>query len=154
TGSSSVLTLGGNVTSAADAAGNPATIDGAGTLSLGGATRTFTINGPGATAPAPDAIISAVLPRTRSERLTQSGAGTLQLSADESYVGLTTISQGTLLADASSGTTVGAVILNGGTLGGTGSVGSIAPFSSTVGGTVQPGDSDTSPGTLTSTTNA
>src|SRR3989449_6171888 len=67
--------------------------------------------------------------------LTKDGAGTLTLSASNTYTGTTTVSAGTLLVNGSQGSS--AVSLNGGTLGGTGTVGAIASTGS--GGSVTPG---------------
>ena len=144
TGASSVLTLGlGSLTATADAGGNPATITGAGTLSLGGSTRNIIVNG---TAPI-GLTIGSVIGGLNQEGLVKTGTGTLQLTNVETYTGGTTVGQGTILADApNSSNTVGAVTLSGGTIGGTGKVASITSNN----GTVQPGDSNTSTGTLTS----
>ena len=83
------------------------------------------------------------------------GAGTLQLTNDDTYTGLTTVTQGTLLADGSnSANTIGAVALNGGTIGGTGTVGLISPTPPASGkNTIQPGDNTTPAGVGTLTTN-
>ena len=81
--------------------------------------------------------ISAILAGTNG--LTQSTTGTTILSGTNSYTGTTTINGGTLLVD---GSITGAVMVAAaGTLGGSGSVGSV-----TNQGTVSPGDS---PGILT-----
>ncbi len=93
-------------------------------------------------------IISALIAGTAAEGLTKAGPGVLSLADNDTYTGVTTISQGTLLADAPSGTTVGPISLSGGTLGGIGTVGTVT--SATAGGTVQPADSNASTGALTS----
>ncbi len=74
------------------------------------------------------------------------GAGTWTLSsATNSHTGTTTINEGTLLINGNFSTAIGAVTVNGGTLGGSGTLGGAA----TVGAaTLAPG---TSPGTLTIT---
>jgi autotransporter-associated beta strand protein len=152
TGSGSQLSPNGPVTAAADAAGNPATVSGAGTLNLGGVTRTIIVNGPGFKSPAvADMVIASPIVGAAGAGLTKSGTGVLQLTNNETYGGTTAITQGVLLADAPGGATLGAVSLAGGTLGGTGTVGTIAPFSAGVSGTVQPGDGVGTPGALTST---
>ena len=63
---------------------------------------------------------SANNPNTNVLSLTKSGAGTWTLSADNSYSGGTTVSEGTLLVNGSLGTNT--VTVNGGTLGGTGTI--------------------------------
>ena len=67
--------------------------------------------------------------------LTKDGTGTLTLSASNTYTGATTVTAGTLLVNGSQSSS--AVSLNGGTLGGTGTVGAITSTGS--GGSVTPG---------------
>src|SRR6266705_3403479 len=67
--------------------------------------------------------------------LTTEGTGTVTLSANNTYTGTTTVSAETLVVNGSQSSS--AVSLNGGTLGGTGTVGAIT--STTSGGTVAPG---------------
>ena len=73
--------------------------------------------------------------------LTKSGGGTLVLKGASTFTGTTSLNLGTLLVD---GSLPSAISLNGGTLGGTGTVGPVT--ATPAGGTVAPGDS---PGTLT-----
>ena len=70
-----------------------------------------------------------------SNPLTSAGDGTLDLTADNTYTGDTTVNSGTLLVDGSQ--TASAVTVNSGaTLGGIGTVGSV----SATGGTITPGN--------------
>lgn len=148
-GAASSVTLNQKVVASADANGNPATISGGGSLVLG-SSQIFQVNGPGKLAPAPDMIVSTVISDSISpgSGLNKQGNGILELTANNTYTGTTTIGQGTLLADGpTSANTVGSVALAGGTLGGTGKVGSIT---TTTGGTVRPGSNSKPFGTLTS----
>ncbi len=76
--------------------------------------------------------------------LTKTGTGTLTLSGANTYSGATTASAGTLLVNGSQSSS--AVSLNGGTLGGTGTVGAVT--STAAGGSVSPGQAG--PGILNS----
>lgn len=67
-----------------------------------------------------------------SGALSNSGAGTLDLSNTETYTGGTTVASGTLLVDGS----IGSTILSGGALGGVGTLGTVTA----TGGTISPGD--------------
>jgi autotransporter-associated beta strand protein len=150
--SGSLLTLGGDVTATSDSGGNPATVGGAGTLSLGPAGRTFTVKAGGGV---PDMTISALITGT-GDSLTKAGNGTLQLTNTEAYTGGTTVKAGTLLVDGAQGQ-IGAVTVAGGTIGGTGTVGAITELNSLTGGTVAPGDSSSTgqtPGILNTAANA
>jgi autotransporter-associated beta strand protein len=127
------LTLAGNVTATSDTNDNPAVIKdtlGTGRVSLGAATRTFTVNGPGTTG-APDltvpALISGMLP---TDGLTKAGNGIFQIpsSVHEAYTGLTSVNAGTLQVDGTLGPQGGPynpVALTGGILDGTGQVGTV-----------------------------
>jgi fibronectin-binding autotransporter adhesin len=78
--------------------------------------------------------------------LTKAGVGTLVLSADNLFTGATTVQEGTLLANNTTGSATGpntVAVRSGATLGGTGSV---AGLVTTTGGNIAPG---TSAGTLT-----
>jgi autotransporter-associated beta strand protein len=70
------------------------------------------------------------------------GSGILTLAKNNTYGGTTTINQGTLRADGPNPTnTVGNVLLNGGSLSGVGTVGTITSTTPAVGvGTINPGD--------------
>jgi autotransporter-associated beta strand protein len=154
TGATAVLTLNGNVTASTDAFGIPAAIEDIGQLSLNGQTRTFTVNGPNPNSIF-DMIISAPIVGTGSEGITKLGKGTLDLAADNGFTGVTTISQGTILADgdATAGQTLQAVSLDGGTLGGNGAVGTVTSTSN--GGVLMGGDpSPIPPGILNMNTTA
>ena len=109
TGAGSVV-LGGNVTGNASA--TTSTISGA--LNLNGATRTFTIADGAA---ANDMSISAII---SNGGLTKAGAGTLVLSGANTYASATTISAGTLNANATAalgdGSATNTLIFTGGTL--------------------------------------
>ncbi|MEA2723317.1 MAG: hypothetical protein QOH59_1088, partial [Gemmatimonadales bacterium] len=112
----------------------------AGTLTvsntISGATRALTVGGAGNT------TVSGVI-ATTTGTLTKDGTGTLTLSANNTYTGLTTAGAGTLVVNGVQAAS--AVSLNGGTLGGTGTVGAIT--SAALGGTVSPGQG---PGILNS----
>jgi autotransporter-associated beta strand protein len=150
TGGTSQLNLNGPVTAAADSAGNPAVISGPGKLNLGSNTQTFTVNGPAFAKPAvADMVISSQIIGSNGAGLVKAGAGTLQLTTNEGYTGTTFLNGGVLLADAPSGATIGAVTLQGGTIGGTGTVGQISPASATLGGSVKPGEGTGIPGVMT-----
>lgn len=80
------------------------------------------------------ATLSGVISETVSSSLTKTGAGTLVLSGNDSYTGITSIQQGTLSV---TGTITSApTVAHGATLMGTGTVGSV-----TNDGIVQPGNS-------------
>lgn len=84
------LTLGGNVTY--NASGNPFGSTLSGKVALGAATRTFTI-GDSTNAPV-DLTVSADI--SGAVGLIKAGAGTMVLSGNNSYTGVTTINAGTL----------------------------------------------------------
>ncbi len=66
-----------------------------------------------------DGKLSGVLTGTGNAGLNKTGAGTLELSADNTYAGNTVVAEGTLLI---TGSVAGNVNVNGGTLGGTGTI--------------------------------
>src|SRR3989440_269792 len=78
--------------------------------------------------------------------LTKTSPGALTLAGNNTYTGTTTVSAGMLLVNGSQSGS--AVNVDGGTLGGTGTVGAIT--STVSGGTVSTGSLDTSPGILNS----
>jgi autotransporter-associated beta strand protein len=135
TGANSQTTLGGDVTATSDSTTASARILG-GTLNLA-APRNFNVSA--GTAPL-DLIVSAVI--SGPDAVTKNGSGAMELTATNTYTGLTTENAGSLYVDGPSGR-IGDVSLIGGLLGGTGTVGAIAA----VGGTIRPGDN---PGILTS----
>jgi autotransporter-associated beta strand protein len=80
-----------------------------------------------------------------SGALTKVGTGTLTLSGNNSYSGLTIVNAGTLLINGNQSSATGVVIVNGGgTLGGTG----------IIGGSVQAGDTSPIQGTINLSNNA
>jgi autotransporter-associated beta strand protein len=82
--------------------------------------------------------------------LTKDGNGTLRFGVTNTYTGNTTVSVGTLLANATSATSSGAVsVSSGGTLGGTGSIAPTGSNGISVSGVLAPGDGVGSVGTLT-----
>jgi autotransporter-associated beta strand protein len=128
------LILAGDVTATSD---GPALITGPGQLSLGGATRTITVNdGPQVI----DLVINSIISGTGSEGLTKDGTGRLQLNGVSTYTGVTTAKKGDLEVDG----TIGNVALAGGTLSGTGTVGTVGG-QAPVAGTLDPGDNGAAP---------
>jgi autotransporter-associated beta strand protein len=87
------LTLGGDVTATSDADGNFARIDGI--LSLGSASRTFTVTqGPSGQ----ELVVNAAVSGGSFVGLVKEGNGDMVLSGANTYSGLTDIAQGTLTA--------------------------------------------------------
>lgn len=118
------LTIGGNVTSIFTGLTTPRTVSvvGAGDIVISGAV----VKG-GTASGSQDLAIS------------KNGAGTLTLSGTNDYGGTTTISAGRLSFNGDSSLATGAITVNGGTLGGTGSVGGAVTVNA--GGTLAPGAS-------------
>ncbi|MDD2599934.1 MAG: autotransporter-associated beta strand repeat-containing protein [Kiritimatiellae bacterium] len=100
-----------------------------------------------------DLEISAIIQNGQNgvSGINKKGAGKASLTASNTYSGITTIEDGTLLVNntAGSGTGSGAVTINGGTLGGTGVVAGAVSFGDN-GGAIAPG---ASVGTLTVNSN-
>jgi len=86
--------------------------------------------------PANDMVISSLISGA-GVGVTKDGLGTLLLSGNNLYSGTTTVTAGTLLVDGLQA--VSPISLNGGTLGGTGTVGAITATAS--GGTINRGNS-------------
>ncbi len=128
------LVLAGDVTAISDAVGR-ANINGPGTVSLNGATRTFTVDTFHPLTAGTDLDINAVITGTGTEGIIKNGAGQLELDQINTYTGTTTINAGDLQVDGQ----IADVILNGPTaiLSGTGTVGTII---TATGGTIDPGD--------------
>jgi autotransporter-associated beta strand protein len=137
--STGTLTLGGDVTY--DATNHPLGATLAGNVALG-ATRTFAIGD--STTAASDLTVSAILSGA-GFGLTKTGAGTLTLSAANTFTGPVAINAGTLSVTGSlaAGSTV--TIGSGGTLAGTGTVGKAVTLDT--GGLLSP--AGTATGTLT-----
>ena len=103
------LTLGGSVTYAN--AGNPLGATISGKINLGAANRTFTVND--STTAANDLTVSADISGT-DVGLTKAGAGTLLLSGNNSYTGVTTMSGGNLVLSGDNVAATGGMVLNAG----------------------------------------
>ena len=104
-----------------------------GSIDLSGGTRAFNV-GNGTS----DVDLSLDVPVSNGA-LSKTGAGTMGLTAANTYAGGTTVSAARLLVNNStgSGTGTGGVTVNGGTLGGTGTVSGAVTLNS--GGTIAPG---------------
>jgi len=109
------------------------------TLSLQGATRTFTVNDGDADVDlligATDAGDLTITDGTGTGGITKEGQGTLEIACAGTYTGATTVSAGRLLVN---GTLASAAIVNGGTLGGKGTISGGLIVNA---GTVSPGNS-------------
>jgi autotransporter-associated beta strand protein len=139
------MLLEGNLTVASTITGTATISNGgaaanSGFIDMSGDTRTFTVND---ATPDIDLEISALL---TNGGLTKEGTGTMRLTGDNTYDGVTDINAGTLLINASNAGAIGDVNINsGGTLGGTGTVGGATTLNS--GGFLSAGDGGI--GTLT-----
>jgi autotransporter-associated beta strand protein len=155
TGAASQLTVTGGVTATSDGAtpANPASVTGAGTLTLGANAPIVTVTGSGLASSAPNMVIAVPITTPNSALgFTQNGTGgDLRVTSNNPSLPVT-VASGRLLADGDPnvGNTFGAVSLTGGTIGGHGSVFSITPTS----GTIQPAEDSATPTTLTTTTTA
>eukprot|EP01036_Dinobryon_divergens_P036392 gene36393-47375_t len=134
------LTLGGDVTFTST--GNPLGSTLTGNLSLGAATRTFTIGD--STSAAADLTVSAVIAGATGSGLTKAGAGTLVLSGANTYDGPTTLSTGTLSAGATNAFSAASAVTvaSGATLG-------LNSFSQTIGSLAGTGNVSLGSATLT-----
>ena len=124
-----LLTLNGNVTNTASTVATTSSISGK--LSLGGTNRIFNVHTNGNSIAMQ---IAAVVSDGGGAGLIKSGEGILSLTGTNTYAGNTVLSNGTLLVNGSQPGS--AVTLNGGTLGGSGTVGTITSITS---GKVSPG---------------
>ncbi|HVU08505.1 MAG TPA: autotransporter-associated beta strand repeat-containing protein [Verrucomicrobiae bacterium] len=103
------------------------------TFALGGS-RTFAVNNSQTT-------FTGIITGTSGQNFTKSGTGTLELDGVSTYVGTTTISQGTLLADNTTGSATGTnrvTVSNGATIGGDGIIS--GPLTLNSGATISPGN--------------
>ncbi len=125
------------------------TLDFQNPINLNNAVRTVQVDDGAA---AVDGILSGVLSGGGSGALVKTGAGTLALTNANTYGGGTTVEAGTLLVNNAGGSGVGTgnVVIDGGTLGGTGFIGTASVTSNVsfgaAGGVLAPG---ASPGQLT-----
>jgi len=132
-----------DVTATSDARTGTATISGSGTLNLSGTTRLFTVN-----AGTQGVDLDVAVPIGGGIGLTKNGNGRLQLASVNTYPGSTFINNGDVQVDGS----IANVQLNGGSVSGKGTVGTITGNGSPAIGTIDPGDNGTATpyGTLTS----
>lgn len=123
------LTIGGNITFGGT---DPLTFT-ALTFALDGS-RTFTVNNIRTT-------FGSIITGTSAQNFTTSGTGTLELTGANTYSGKTTVSQGILLADNTTGSATGTnsvSVSNSATLGGTGIIS--GPITLNSGAAISPGD--------------
>ena len=118
-GNGATLTVAGTLTYTST--GNPlgAVISGPGTYSLGGATRTFTINDSTSVLPTEaELTISSVISSVGAFGITKGGAGNLVLSGNNTYTGTLTIGGlgGMTTLSGNNSATTGATTINSGTL--------------------------------------
>jgi autotransporter-associated beta strand protein len=132
------ITLSGNVNfnplaNVTSTVGRGAGSGSSGLIDLGGAARSFNVGNGSA-----EVDLSLDVPVINGG-LTKTGAGTMRLNSVSAYGGGTILSAGRLLVNntSGSGTGGGSVVVNGGTLGGTGSIAGAVTVNS--GGTIMPG---------------
>lgn len=111
-----------------------------GNILPGGIARQFII---GDGTAADDMLITGLISGGGSA-ITKMGPGTLRLDANNTYNGITTVNAGGLIVNGLQPSSP--VVINGGVLGGTGTVGSITGGT---GGSIAPGNPSTGPGILT-----
>ncbi|RYD84100.1 MAG: hypothetical protein EOP84_06445, partial [Verrucomicrobiaceae bacterium] len=133
------ITVSGNAPSIVNISGGAdATQSG---IALAGS-RTFTINDV-TNSPAVDFIVNAELENSDSNNgaLLKEGLGTMQINADTSYTGTTTVNAGTLLVSAGLNGTTGVNVSPGATLGGNGTIapGGSGMISVSADGVIAPG---------------
>ena len=116
-----LLTLNGNVTTNI----GPASAIINGNLNLGSATRTFVV---ASRAGLTDLVINALISAEAGVGLVKNDGGVLQLTANNTYNGPTTVNQGELLVDGTQ--PLSPVTFNFGTLGGKGTAGTVTANSS------------------------
>jgi autotransporter-associated beta strand protein len=141
-GAAGTLNLAGDVVATSSATPQTAEIGGAGSVQLGGVSRAFNVADGAPANPFIDLQIDAAIAGTGSEGIFKTGAGVMDLAAVNTYTGTSEIDAGTLLVDGRTGD----VHLNGGTLGGNGTINN--NDATGLGGVVSPGDS---PGILNAT---
>lgn len=112
-------------------------------INLGTAVRTIQVND-NTNSTADRAILSGVISGTTGSGLLKTGNGTLALQAANTYVGITTVSNGTLVINGTIASTTNVTVNPLGTLGGTGTLSGAVSLDS--GATIAPGDPT---GTLT-----
>lgn len=93
-------------------------------------------------------VFNAVIDSAANGRVTKTGAGTWTLGSSNTYTGPTNVNGGTLLVNGSLATG-SAVTINGGTLGGTGTINGTISVSNTAGSTLMGGLGLNDTGTLT-----
>jgi len=120
---------------------NSATISGRINLRNDGGYNSAVFNVADGTA-ASDLLVSAAITESGSVGITKNGSGTMELTGSNSYTGVTLVTGGKLIVHGNISTSV-TTVQTGGTIGGSGTVGSLIVQA---GGTVAPGNS---PGVLT-----
>ncbi|MCX8496762.1 MAG: autotransporter-associated beta strand repeat-containing protein, partial [Akkermansiaceae bacterium] len=126
------LAVGSNLT-LGQATGGTGNLTLSGTMNLGAATRTITV----------DNAATFLTGAISNGGITKAGSGALTLSGVNTYTGATTISSGNLVVNGSISTSILTTVSSAATIGGSGTVGALTVLS---GGFVTPGNS---PGILT-----